>query len=565
MIDWLHRLLAELAGNPWLQAVVAALATFILEDPTTVGAGLLVADGKMGFAVAFLGVFAGITIGDLGLYGIGRFVGPRIVGRGPLTPGRMERAQTWFNRNLVQAVVLSRFVPGMRLPTYIGAGILRAPFWRFAATATAASLVWTALLLTLTVRLGEAALPLLGRWRWPVAAAVLIVLVLLQRAVARRIERGSNTRSKTDPVFSRFELWPAWLFYLPVFFYWLWLSVRYRGLLLPTVANPLIYSGGFIGERKSEILGLVPQTQRQWFADWALVEVEEGSGAVEHTLEKARRAMEKAEIGFPVVAKPDVGQRGAGVQPINNEDGLAAYVESFPPGEQILLQTMVGRRPPGRPEDHPSGFGDVREAGVLWWREPGQATGRIFSVTLKIFPEVVGDGRSTLAKLIGADPRAGKISGIYTSRHATELDRILDPGERFPLVFAGNHCQGAIFRDGNHLVTPALEKTIEHIARAIPELWFCRFDLLFDDLDRFLAGEDMQIVEINGASAEATHIWDARMTLLQAYQVLFEQFRTLFEIGAANRRRGHRALPMRRFLRDLFTYHRLQARYPRTR
>ena len=39
--------------------------------------------------------------------------------------------------------------------------------------------------------------------------------------------------------------------------------------------------------------------------------------------------------------------------------------------------------------------------------------------------------------------------------------------------------------------------------------------------------------------AEATHIWDASATLPDAYVTLFEQFRILFEIGAANRRRVH--------------------------
>ncbi len=565
MIDWLHRLLAELAGSPLLQAVVAALATFVLEDPTTVGAGLLVADGKMSLVAAFLGVSAGIAVGDLGLYGAGRLLGPRIVGRGPLTPKRMARARSWFRRNLVQAVVLSRFVPGMRLPTYVGAGMLRAPFWRFAATAAAASVVWTALLLTLTVQLGEAVLPLLGRWRWPVAAAALAALLLLQRIAAGRIEKRSRMERNNAPTFSRFELWPAWFFYLPVFFYWLWLAVRYRGLLLPTAANPLIYSGGFIGERKSEILALVPDSQRRWFADWAVVEAPEELEPGDSALERAQRAMREAGLVFPVVAKPDIGQRGAGVQPINDTNDLAAYAQSFPTGERFLLQTMVGRHPPGKPGDHPSGFADVREAGVMWWREPGQPVGRIFSVTLKISPEVVGDGRRTLAELIDGDPRASRIADVYMTRHAAELDRILAEGRHFPLVFAGNHCQGAIFRDGTHLITPELEQAIERIARAIPELWFCRFDALFDDLDGFLAGKDMQIVEVNGASAEATHIWAADTTLRQAYHTLFEQFHTLFRIGAANRRRGHSTLPVWRFFFDLFTYGRLRARYPRTR
>ena len=74
---------------------------------------------------------------------------------------------------------------------------------------------------------------------------------------------------------STFQLWPRWLFYLPVFGYWLWLSIRHRSLTLPTAANPSIYSGGFIGESKSQILVLVAPRYRELVAPWIIVEVPE--------------------------------------------------------------------------------------------------------------------------------------------------------------------------------------------------------------------------------------------------------------------------------------------------
>ena len=44
MSAWLSHLLVQLAASPPLQGLVAALSTFVLEDPTTIGCGLLVAD-----------------------------------------------------------------------------------------------------------------------------------------------------------------------------------------------------------------------------------------------------------------------------------------------------------------------------------------------------------------------------------------------------------------------------------------------------------------------------------------------------------------------------------------
>jgi membrane protein DedA with SNARE-associated domain len=555
VIDFLGALMARLAEAPWLQGVVAALATFILEDPTTVGSGLLVADGKMAFATAFLGVSAGIALGDLGLYAGGRWLGPRLAGRGPLTFDRLDRAERWFQTNVIKAVVFSRFVPGMRLPTYVGAGLVRAPFWRFAATAIVASVVWTLILLTATIALGQQILPILGRWRWPVAAVALVLLVVLQRRVGSAA-KGTESEEKADsPIVSTFEFWPPWLFYIPVAFHWMRLAIRHRGLLLPTAANPSIEGGGFIGESKSKILELVPPENRRWVADWTTaIGGQDAAGILQ--------GMRDQGLDFPVVAKPDIGQRGAGVQPLGGLDELVAYSAAFPAGETFLIQELAGGGRGGPQGVYLPAFGDVREAGVMWWREPGKDRGAITSMTLKVFPQVTGDGRRTLSELIDADSRARHIAALYQKRHRNDLERVLADGEVFELVFAGNHCQGAIFRDGNALVTPELSSRLEAIAGSIPEFWFGRFDIRFDDFELFLQGEDFKIIEINGASAEATHIWDASITLREAYRVLFQQFDALFEIGASNRRRGFEPLSIGRFWRDLTGYRKMARGYP---
>jgi hypothetical protein len=99
----------------------------------------------------------------------------------------------------------------------------------------------------------------------------------------------------------------------------------------------------------------------------------------------------------------------------------------------------------------------------------------------------------------------------------------------------------------------------------MPDFHFGRFDIRFTDLEAFLRGEDLFIIEINGASGEATHIWDPAMGLEEACRTLFRQFRALFQIGSANRRRGHRPIGVVRFLRDAMAYRRLARTYPPAR
>ena len=51
-----------------------------------------------------------------------------------------------------------------------------------------------------------------------------------------------------------------------------------------------------------------------------------------------------------------------------------------------------------------------------------------------------------------------------------------------------------------------------------------------------MAGRDLAIVELNGATAECTNIYDPARSLLSAYRQLFVQWRLVFAIGALNRR-----------------------------
>ncbi|HKQ63159.1 MAG TPA: hypothetical protein VJS92_17865 [Candidatus Polarisedimenticolaceae bacterium] len=355
---------------------------------------------------------------------------------------------------------------------------------------------------------------------------------------------------------ARHEFWPPWLFYLPVAAYYAWLALRFRGLLLPTCANPTIFSGGLLGESKSAILDLVPVPWRERLARYAVVDRGERGTPEAAALERARRALHHAGLDYPLVAKPDVGQRGAGIAPLYGEDDLVNYLRRFPAGARLLLQEMAdGKRRPG----------GVREAGIMYWRAPDAAHGRIFSLTLKRTPWIVGDGVRSVRELILGDRRARRLKHVYLPRHATILEQVLDPGVELPLVFAGNHCQGTIFCDGTDLVTPELADCIDALARAIPGFHFGRFDVCFAELGALLRGQEFQIIEINGAGAEATHIWDGSVTLREAYGTLFEQFRALFVIGAANRRRGHPPLGSMTFLRTALAYRRLAAGYPPSR
>lgn len=348
---------------------------------------------------------------------------------------------------------------------------------------------------------------------------------------------------------SDFEFWSMPRFYWPIALYSLWLMIRYRGITLPTAANPSFPGGGFSGESKSAILDLACASAPDHVAPFIPIDrPAQPDDAVAEAL-AAEAAMAAAGLCFPVVAKPDLGCRGAGVRLVRDLGQLVSYLEGFPAGARLILQRHVAFE---------------AEAGVFYVRMPGEAKGRIVSLTLKYFPYVYGDGRSTLRNLILADPRAGRVSHLYLPRHASRLDDVPDAGEPVRLAFAGSHSRGSIFRDGTPLITPAMTDRFDAIARSMPEFWFGRFDVRFADMTRLQAGKDFDILEINGAGAEMTHVWDRSTSLAKARRDLMEQYRLLFAIGRANRDRGHRGQGLRDFWRAYRREKALTPLYPPT-
>jgi hypothetical protein len=272
--------------------------------------------------------------------------------------------------------------------------------------------------------------------------------------------------------------------------------------------------GGTVGESKAAILAALP-------ADSTIPHAVIAKGEFEPRLHEALEAIETNGWAFPLILKPDVGQRGVGVRLIADVDGLRRYLSQT--SARLVLQPY-----------HPGPF----EAGIFYYRFPGAVSGRILSITDKEFPEVVGDGVSTLAHLVWAHPRYRMQASLFLERHRQRRQEVIEAGGRVRLGVAGNHAQGTLFRDGSHLMTAALESRIDEIARSYSGFFVGRFDVRYGDVEEFKAGRDLAIVELNGATAESTNIYDPRATLWNAYRTLFRQWSIVFAIGAENRVRG---------------------------
>src|SRR5262249_2147185 len=109
----------------------------------------------------------------------------------------------------------------------------------------------------------------------------------------------------------------------------------------------------------------------------------------------------------------------------------------------------------------------------------------------------------------------------------------------------GTHSRGAIFLDGDRYKTARLEEAFDQISLGFKGFYFGRFDVRTPAVEEFIQGKNFKIIELNGVTSEATHIYDPKNSLVTAYKTLCAQWRIAFEIGARNLRRGARPTPVR--------------------
>jgi pimeloyl-ACP methyl ester carboxylesterase/membrane protein DedA with SNARE-associated domain len=524
-----------------------AFATFLSEDVACISAGVLVAEGRMSFLFATFACFIGIFIGDILLFIVGRYIGRPALGGAPLRwlvrPGSLERASDGLVSNGALAIASSRFLPGTRLPTYLAAGVLRTSTGKFLIHFLIAAAVWTPFIVGLSAGLG---MPLMHSGflsQRPLSVRLLLVaagiFLLVRLSTNLATYRGRRAVVRKWRRVTRWEFWPPFLFYPPVVAYIVYLGLKFRSWTLFTAANPAIPASGFVGESKHEILEHLKSASR-WLPSSTLLPY----GETSQRLNQAEEFMRQHQLEFPVVLKPDAGQRGSGVAVVRTSEQLQEYLThaSFP----AILQEYV----PGE------------EFGVFYYRYPGDGRGRVFSVTEKRMPVLHGDGKRTLEDLILADDRAVCMSDFYLRKNSERAQQVPAAGEKVQLVEIGTHCRGAIFLDGGDTITPSLEQAIDRIARTFDGFFFGRFDIRVPSRQDFVAGRNMKIIELNGVTSEATHIYDPKLSLFDAYRVLFRQWRIAFEIGNLNRARGVRPASVAELLNVTREYRRLALGYP---
>ncbi len=105
------------------------------EDIPIIVSGYLVHLGAIDFGFALAVNLAGVMIGDMIIFSIGYWWGPRATQhravRAMINPKRMKKVEQFFGRHGKKAIFFGRFLAGLRAPLFLAAGMMRMPVWQF--------------------------------------------------------------------------------------------------------------------------------------------------------------------------------------------------------------------------------------------------------------------------------------------------------------------------------------------------------------------------------------------------------------------------------------------------
>jgi hypothetical protein len=307
------------------------------------------------------------------------------------------------------------------------------------------------------------------------------------------------------------EYWPFEVVYLPIIFYYLWLALKARSFFFFSASNPSIPGGGLTGESKGDILELIPE---EWKAKTIRVPAGELS-------ENFFRSVE-SNLPYPLIAKPDVGERGTNVKIIKNKSELIQYLSQFRHCS-FLLQEYISF---------------PLELGLFYYRFPDNTKGVISSVTSKEFLSIVGDGMSTTVELMEKNKRALFQYHRIEELLGNKLYYLPLKGEKLVLEPIGNHCRGTMFLNQEKEIDDTLQTVFDKIANSIPGFYFGRFDLRCPNWEDLKAGKNIKILELNGAGAEPAHIYHPGYSYFKGIASLLFHWKILYKISRANHRKG---------------------------
>lgn len=323
-------------------------------------------------------------------------------------------------------------------------------------------------------------------------------------------------KSKYDITF------PFWFFYIPILPYYLYLSLRRKSLAFFTNVNNnnTFHMGGFVNSSKAKILNTI---DKKYLPKTIY-------GTSKSTLAFLKASMVEHQINYPIILKPDKGERGKGIIKISGDTDLFTYINQNT--YDFVIQEFIG---------------SPLEFGILYYKHPSSGSGHISSICLKEIPFIVGDGTSSIKELINNKYSLDTFSNLDNS----DLESVLKNQEKFKLDYVAHRSRNSIFRDYNHLNCDQLLNTFNTISKNIRGFHFGRYDVKVNSIDDLINGIDLKILELNGVNSQPIHIFDPNHSFYKRYKDLHRHWKIIYDISYHNHIKGTLACSTKSLIKEI--------------
>lgn len=318
-----------------------------------------------------------------------------------------------------------------------------------------------------------------------------------------------NMFRKYRIILSNWEYWSFNVVYLPIYFYWFWLSIKAKSFFFFSTSNPSIENGGFIMESKKAIYDLLP---KQFYPKTILLQPSTTASGIETLLANH-------QLQFPLVAKPNIGERGNAVKKLYTLQDVFMYQQNT--AVDFLLQEWC---------NYPN------EVGIFYCKYPNQKNGFITGIVKKEFFTIVGNGVNTIEELVLLNDRYFLQYETIKKLIPEKLNVVLKQGEEEILIPYGNHCRGTKFIDYSFKIDEELQASFNNICNEIPNFYFGRLDIRYENWDLLKQGKNFSIIELNGAGSEPTHIYDPKHSIFFAWKEIAKHLTILYTIATQNKK-----------------------------
>jgi membrane protein DedA with SNARE-associated domain len=175
--------------------VLSTLVVPLPEELTLLGAGYLAHQGAVSLLGAYVSALAAVLIGDTVTFLLGRGLLPKFLesrwGRKVVSQALRGWAEDLVRDHPLRAILLARFLVGLRGPVYLAIGAARPPAWKFVVLNTAVAVIEVGMIVAVGYEFG-ASHELAKDVRWleiTIGITLVLVFVVIPLLMKRHLER----------------------------------------------------------------------------------------------------------------------------------------------------------------------------------------------------------------------------------------------------------------------------------------------------------------------------------------------------------------------------------------